>query len=151
MARMYSRKKGKSSSTKPINQTKPLWVRYKGKEIEMLVLKLAKEGKNSSKIGIYLRDVYGVPDVKMLTGKSITQILNEKKLAPEIPDDLMALIKKSVAIQKHMDENGQDMTAKRGLQLTESKIRRMVKFYKTTEKLPVDWKFDAKSIRLYAE
>jgi len=151
MARMYSRKKGKSGSKKPLVKAKQSWLRYKPKEIEMLVVKLAKEGKTASMIGLVLRDSYGIPDTKAITGKSITQMLNEKKLAPKIPEDLMALIKKSISIRKHMEENRQDMTALRGLQLTESKIKRLVKYYKNAKKLPVDWKYDVKSIKLYAE
>lgn len=151
MARMHSGKKGKSSSKKPLVKTKQSWLRYSSREIEMLVVKLAKEGKPASMIGLVLRDSYGVPDVKIITEKSITLILKEKKLAPKIPEDLMALIKKSITIRKHMEENKQDMTALRGLQLTESKIKRLVKYYKKKKKLPVDWKYDVKSIKLYAE
>ena len=151
MARMYSRKKGKSGSKKPLTKTKLSWMRYKPKEIELLVVKLAKEGKPASLIGLVLRDSYGVPDVKSIAGKTITKILNEKKLSPKIPEDLMAVIKKSIAIRKHMEENRQDMTALRGLQATESKIKRLVKYYKKAKKLPVDWKYDVKSLKLYAE
>ncbi|MBN2111942.1 30S ribosomal protein S15 [Candidatus Woesearchaeota archaeon] len=151
MARMHSGKKGKSGSKKPLQKTKQSWLRYKPKEIEMLVLKLAKEGKSASMIGLVLRDSYGIPDVKLVSGKSISKIMEEKKLAPKIPEDLMALIKKSITIRKHMEENRQDMTALLGVQLTESKIKRLVKYYKKAKKLPVDWKYDVKSIKLYAE
>ena len=151
MARMYSRKKGKSSSKKPLVKTKQSWLRYRPKETEMLVVKMAKEGKTASMIGLVLRDSYGIPDVKTITEKSITQILKEKKLAPKIPEDLMALIKKSIAIRKHREENKQDMTSLRGLQLTESKIKRLVKYYKKTKKLPVDWKYDRRKVSLFVE
>lgn len=151
MARMYSRRKGKSTSKKPLKKTKQSWLRYKPKEVEMLITKLAKEGKTASHIGLVLRDSYGVPDVKLLAGKSITDIMVEKKLAPKIPEDLMSLIKKSIKIRKHREENRQDKTSLRGLQLTESKIKRLVKYYKKTRKLPVDWKYDVKSIKLYVE
>jgi small subunit ribosomal protein S15 len=102
-------------------------------------------------IGLILRDSYGIPDVKHVTGKSISKILEEKKIAPKIPEDLMSLIKRAIAIRKHMEENRQDMSALRGLQLTESKIKRLVKYYKVARKLPVDWKYDVKSVKLYAE
>jgi small subunit ribosomal protein S15 len=151
MARMYSRRRGKSGSKKPLEKAKQSWLRYKPKEVEMLIVKLAKEGKSASQIGLALRDSYGVPDVRLLSGKSITKIMEEKKLAPKIPEDLMALIKKSIQIRKHREENKQDMTSLRGLQLTESKIKRLVKYYKKTKKLPVDWKYDVKSVKLYAE
>ncbi len=48
MARMYSRKKGKSGSKKP-KQKVAKWVDYKPKEIEDLVIKYAKQGMQSAK------------------------------------------------------------------------------------------------------
>jgi len=149
MARMYSRKRGKSSSTNPSKKHLPSWVERTDKEIEVLVTKMRKEGKTISQIGMLLRDLYGVPDVKSITKKKISQILKEKKMEPEIPEDLMALIKKLVNLKKHLDENKHDMPGKRGLQLTESKIRRLVKYYKKIKKLPIEWKYDEKSVRLY--
>lgn len=148
---MHSRKKGNSGSTKPAQQDVPSWVTTKPKEVEMIITKLAKGGKTASEIGLILRDSYGVPSVKQLLGRSITEILSEKKIAPEIPEDLMALIKKSVKIRQHIEENRQDQTAKRGLMLTESKIKRLVRYYKENGVVPMDWKYDAKSIRLYVE
>lgn len=151
MARMYSRKKGKSGSTKPLKKSHPVWLGYKPKEIEFLIVKLAKERKTASQIGIFLRDVYGIPDVKTITKKSITNILKEHKLLKQIPEDLTALIKKKINLEKHFEENKQDKPALRGLQLTESKIKRLVKYYKKTKKIPVEWKYDPKNIRIYIE
>ncbi|MFH1010517.1 MAG: 30S ribosomal protein S15 [bacterium] len=151
MARMYSRRKGKSGSTRPSSPQKPGWAPIKGKEIEMLVVKLAKEGKKPSVIGTLLRDIYGIPSVKLITKKTIHDILKEKQVLPEIPEDLMALMRRSVLIRKHLAENKKDMTAKRGLQLTESKIGRLVRYYKTTKKLPQDWKYDPEKIKLVVQ
>lgn len=151
MAKMHSRKKGKSGPKKPLKPSKPTWLRYTPKEIEMLVVKLAKEGKTGSEIGLVLRDTYGVPDVKSLTEKSISQILGEKKLMPELPDDLVALMRRSIAIRKHRDENKKDEAAKRGLLLTESKIRRLLKYYKRIGRLAVDWKYDPAKLKMYTE
>ncbi|MBR9692624.1 30S ribosomal protein S15 [Candidatus Woesearchaeota archaeon] len=151
MARMHSRKKGKSGSTRPAVLKKPSWLSLKPKEVEMLVIKQAKEGKTASQIGIMLRDEYGVPSIKLVTGKSISMILKDKKLQQELPDDIMALMRKAVLIRKHMDENKKDMPGKRGLQLTESKIMRLAKYYKKTERLPADWKYDPERIKLLIE
>jgi small subunit ribosomal protein S15 len=148
---MHSRAKGKSRSTKPSKKAAPSWVKYKPKEVELLIIKYAKEGKTPSQIGIYLRDAYGIPDVKLITKKSITEILQEKKLLKEIPEDLMALIRKAVLIRKHLDENKKDRPAKRGLQLTESKIKRLTKYYKKKGSLPMTWKYDPERIRLVVE
>lgn len=151
MARMHSRDKGKSGSTRPSNPRVPSWLSYKPKEVELLVLKYAREGLSPSKIGIRLRDHHGIPDVKLVTRKSITKILEEKGLLKEIPEDLMALIAKIVKLKKHMEENHKDMSGKRGLQLTESKLLRLVKYYKRTGRLPADWKYDPSRLELYLE
>ena len=151
MARMHSRAKGISRSTKPSKKVVPGWLKYKPKEVEMIITKFAKEGKSSSQIGIFLRDEYGIPDVKALTGKRINSILKDKNLLKEIPEDLMALIRRAVLIRKHMERSHKDMTAKRGLMLTESKIKRLTKYYKATGKLPLTWKYDPDKIRLVVE
>jgi len=151
MARMHSRTKGKSGSTKPVEMKKPFWNNKKAKEIEMVIAKLAKDGNSASKIGIILRDSYGIPDVKTVLDKSITKVLEEKELKKELPEDLLALIKKTVDIRTHMEENKQDKVAKRGLQLTESKIKRLVKYYKRTEKISEEWKFDPKRAKMFIE
>ncbi len=151
MARMHSGRKGKSGSKKPVEKKVQAWVRYKAKEVEMLVLKFAKEGKNAAEIGLLLRDTYGIPSIKAITGKAITDILQEKSLVPEIPDDIVGLIRKSISLEKHFDANTQDMTAKRGLQLTTSKILRLVKYYKNRGRLPTEWKFDKSKMRLLIE
>jgi len=141
MARTYSRKKGKSGSTKPSVKKVPVWVRYKPNEIELLIVKLAKEEKTASQIGIALRDIYGIPDVKSVCKKSISKILSEKKLLPKLPYDLTSVIKKAITVRKHLENNRKDMTAKRGMQLTEAKIGRLTKYYKRKGVLSDEWKY----------
>jgi small subunit ribosomal protein S15 len=148
MARMHSRKKGQSGSTRPVRKTAPSWLKYKPFEVEKLVVKLAKEGYSSAMIGLILRDSYGIPSVKAVTGKKVEKILKENNLTPKVPEDLKNLMKRVLAILKHMEKNKKDMTAKRGLQLTESKIRRLVKYYKKVGKLPSDWKYSRDNINL---
>ncbi|MEA3430277.1 MAG: 30S ribosomal protein S15 [Nanoarchaeota archaeon] len=151
MARMHSRDRGKSGSTKPVKKQVPTWVRYKPKEVELLIVKLSKEGNTPSQVGMVLRDTYGIPDIKSLMKKKISRVLDEKKLLKDIPEDLMALMKKAIAVRKHLDENKQDKSAKHGMQLTDSKINRLAKYYKKTGKLPADWKYNPKRLRLYIE
>lgn len=151
MARMHSRKKGKSGSTKPLKKEKYSWMNYKEKEVELLVVKLAKEGNPISRIGLILRDTYGIPDVKSVTKSSISQILEKKKLLPKLPENLTDLLKRVIDLQKHLELNKKDVVAKRGLQLTESKVRRLVKYYKNTGKLPADWNYNPNRVRLLIE
>lgn len=151
MARMYSRNHGKARSVPPSKKQVLTWVTYSAKEIELLVVKYAKEGKSASQIGLFLRDEYGIPDVKLITGKSITKILEEKKLAKSLPEDLMALMKKVLKIQEHLAENHKDVPAQRGLQLTESKILKLIRYYKKTGRITKDWNYNPKQIKMYVE
>jgi small subunit ribosomal protein S15 len=149
MARKYSGAKGKAGSKKPIKSVVPSWTRYGAKEVEMLIVKLNKEGQTPSQIGLHLRDVYGIADVKTLCKKSITQILSDKKVLNPMPEDLMALIKRLTMIKKHLEENKQDKVALRGLQITESKIQKLIKYYKGTGRLAKDWTYDVNKAKLY--
>ena len=151
MARMHSRKRGKHGSKRPAKKTAPSWIRYKAKEVELIIAKLVKEGKTSSQIGVILRDTYGIPSVSALCGKSITAMLKEKKMLPEVPEDLSALFKKYAAVKKHLENNKHDETAARGLSLAESKINRLVKYYKRIGRIPETWKFNAERMGFYAE
>jgi len=147
---MYSRKHGCSGSHRPLDRKKPTWVGTSNKEIELIIGKLAKEGKGASQIGLVLRDSYGIPDVKLILGKKIRQILEEKKLTHELPEDLFNLIQRIILIQKHLESNHKDMTAKRGLQLSESKVMRLLKYYKKIGRMPHTWKYNPKNLKIYA-
>ena len=149
MAKMHSRKKGKSGSKKPANPAK--WVTYKGKEVEKLVVKLRNEGKSASAIGLTLRDQYGIPSIREVSDKTVMQIIEENDLMLKIPEDLLSLLKKSVNLSDHMKNNKKDYTSKHGLELLESKIRRLIKYYVRNKKLPADFKYDAEKAKLLVE
>ncbi len=123
-------------------------MRYSPKEIEKLIVKLAKAGKSAAEIGTYLRDSYGIPSVRVATEKRIDAILAAHKVKKEFPDDLMFLIKRYLAEKKHLERNKQDQVAKRGLLLTTSKINRLTKYYKRSGRLPADWHFDPERAKL---
>ena len=94
-------------------------------------------------LGVILRDSYGVAQVRWLVGSKIVRILRTAGLAPAIPDDLYHLIKKAVAIRKHLDRNRKDKDGKYRLILTESRIHRIVRYYKRKRVLPPNWKYDS--------
>ena len=146
MARMYSRKKGKSGSHRPVQKIAS-WVKYKPKEIEEIVVKLAKEGNTSARIGIVLRDQYGIPSVRM-SKLRIAPIMKEHKLYPELPEDMFSLVKRAVILNNHLSKNKRDYISKRGLELTVSKIRRLAKHYKKDGTLPKGWKWDIEQSKL---
>jgi len=142
MARRYSRKKGTSGSTKPVNIDNSAWVNKDVKAIKELIIELSKAENTSSQIGLILRDSYATPDVKAICGVKINKIIADAGLKKEVPDDLLALIKKDIAIAKHIETSKKDMTAKRGQQLTLSKIDRLVRYYKSTGVLNASWKYE---------
>ncbi|MEZ0290692.1 MAG: 30S ribosomal protein S15 [Sulfolobales archaeon] len=136
------RDKGQSHQTRPVRVGPPKWVRMSPEEIEVLVVELAKMGYPPSMIGIILRDQYGIPLVKSVTGMRVTEILEKHGVAPEIPEDLANLIRRAVNLRRHLNEYPKDKHSQRGLIEIESKIRRLVKYYKRVGKLPADWVYD---------
>jgi len=149
MAKMHSRKKGRASSKKPTAIAK--WVEYNDKEVERLVLKLRKDGLNAAGIGRILRDQYGIASVKDITKKTIVQILEENELASKIPEDLYNLLKKAVKLRDHLTKYKKDYTSKHGLELLESKIRRLIKYYVREGKLPKDFAYEPERAKLLVE
>ena len=134
---MHTRRRGSSGSDKPATDETPEWSDADAADIESRVVELAEQGHDPSVIGIKLRDegVKGVPvpDVKLATGKKVTEILAEHDADPDVPSDLRNLLERAVRLREHMDENGQDYQNKRALQNTESKIRRLANYYRGDE------------------
>lgn len=136
-----SKIKGSSHSIRPIESGAPKWVKASPEEVESLILEMAKKGLSPSQIGVQLRDQYGIPLARQITNKKVLAILRSRGAAPEIPEDLFNLMKHTAAIRRHLEEQPKDMSSKRGLQLLESKIRRLAKYYTATGRLPKDWKY----------
>lgn len=90
-----------------------------------------------------LRDWHGVAQVRWVTGNKILRILKAKGLAPALPEDLYHLIKKAVAIRKHLERNRKDKDSKFRLILVESRIHRLARYYKTNRVLPPTWRYES--------
>jgi len=135
------KEKGRSHSTRPVGKRPPSWCKYTPEEVIALVIKLAREGNPPSKIGIILRDQYGIPLVKSIVGKGILEILRENGLAPKIPEDLENLIRKAMRIIAHLEKHKKDTHNKRALQLVESRIHRLAEYYKERGILPPNWEY----------
>ena len=148
MARMHARKKGVSGSTKPHRSEVPEWVTMGAKEVEELIVKLGKEGHSPSKIGLILRDQYGIPDVRVILNTKITKVLEKNDMGLKLPEDMQSLINKAVSLNSHCEKHNHDKHNMRAKLLIESKIRRLAKYYIGTKKLPADWRYDAKNARL---
>lgn len=133
-----ARQKGKSGSTKPLSSKPPSWVTHGSKETLTLVKKLDKQGYSPSKIGLILRDSYGIPDVKAVTGKKISEIVEKK----DLPEDLTNMINTIIVLKKHMDKNKKDKHSKKSFENINSKLRKMVKYYVKVGRLPKGWTFN---------
>lgn len=144
-----SKEKGQSHSTRPAKLVKPKWVKYTPSEVEELVVSLAKKGYPPTMIGIILRDQYGIPLTRAVTGKKIVRILEEHGLAPDIPEDLYNLIRRAIKIRRHLEEHPKDLHSKRGLQLIEAKIHRLSKYYRRKGVLPKDWRYKPGKISIF--
>lgn len=151
MGRIYGKGKGKHGSKKPPVKIVPKWLENKSKEIEDLVVKLAKERYSSAEIGTILRDQYGVPDVKLATGKTITQIMRENNVYPQLPEDLLNLLRKAVNLREHLEKNKADKHSRRSLNNLESKIRRIIKYYRREGKIPSDFVYDPEKAKLIVQ
>ena len=141
MARMYARRRGTAGSVRPYRKEAPEWSNTDTAEIEKIVVELRKDGMSSSQIGLALRDKYGVPDVKLATGKRVNEILREKGLESEIPEDLRNLMQKALGLRKHLAENKKDVHNARQLQITESKVRRLGRYYVKSGRMPKGWTY----------
>ena len=148
MARMQTRRKGKSCSKRPMISENPAWVPLNATEIEELIVTFSKEGMVSAKIGLVLRDQYGVPNVKLATGKTVTEIMQEKGVSASLPEDLSNLMRRAISLNVHVKEHHGDMSNKRGLNLIEARIRRLERYYKRKGILPKTWKYSLANAEL---
>jgi small subunit ribosomal protein S15 len=141
MARLYTSKRGRSGSTRPISKKAPTWCKYTAEEVEELVKKLSREGNSPSTIGVLLRDRYGVPLVKSLTGKTVHELLSDTQQTGTVPEDLGVLVKKAGDLRRHLEKNRKDYVNKRSLAMIESKIHRLVKYYRAKGQLKPEWEY----------
>ncbi len=148
MARMQTRRKGKSCSKRPMISENPAWVPLTATEIEDLIVTFSKEGMVSAKLGLVLRDQYGVPDIKLATGKTATEIMQEKGVASSPPEDLSNLMRRAITLNVHVIEHRGDMSNKRGLNLIAARIRRLERYYKRKGILPKTWKYSLANAEL---
>jgi small subunit ribosomal protein S15 len=143
MARIHVHTHGKSHSTRPTSKGPAPWLSQNRDQISALVVDLAKEGLSPSEIGLRLRDVHGIPLVKPVLGKNLTSILIENSIKSDMPEDLDKLVRKALALQKHLRVHNSDHRNVRSLELVESKIHRLAKYYKRQGKIPKNWKYAA--------
>lgn len=151
MARMHARRKGKSGSKRPLVTRSPEWVPLESDEVEETVARFAAQGKSSAEIGLVLRDQYGIPNVRLATGKTVTEIMRARGTKFDMPEDLGTLMRRAVDLQTHLRANPKDNANRRGLQLMESRIRRLAQYYQKEGVLPPTWDYTVKVEELAAK
>lgn len=139
------------ASSKPVRDSHPKWVPLLPREAEAKVVELAKEGRQPAMIGLILRDSYGVPSVHELTGKKITQIITDAGLAGKLPQDLQNLVARAIHLQEHLAGNSRDLHNLRGLELMESRIRGLAKYYQSKGEIAADWVYTREGARLLVD
>jgi small subunit ribosomal protein S15 len=150
MAKLHTKGKGKSKSRKPDVEIgkMPEDLKLSKEEIEKIVEDLAKQHTHQAMIGQILKEKYGVKYFKQIFGKRLGKVLEEKGLLPQLPQDLLDLMKKAVNIRAHLEKNHKDVHNKIRLARVESKIWRLTKYYKKEGVLPSDWKYDPNTAAL---
>lgn len=107
--------------TKSKKSEKPIWLKYTAEEVKAIILKLADKGLTAEKIGLTLRDQYGIPKVSLYNLK-IKRVLDEKKKFQE-PTEINLKAKLGKIIE-HYKQNKQDKKAERSLIITKSKLKK---------------------------
>jgi small subunit ribosomal protein S15 len=140
MARTHAHAHGKSHSNRPTSKNAPSWT-IADQEIVSKIVDFGKDGLTASEIGLRLRDEFAVPLVKPILGKTITEVLEENNITKTMPEDLERLVRKALGLQKHLNNHNSDKRNVRSLELIESKIHRLSRYYKKNSKIPQNWKY----------
>src|SRR3989344_6877820 len=111
-----------SKTKKPSKIEKPVWLKYTEEEVKAIILKLANKGMTAEKIGLVLRDQYGIPKVKIYELK-IKKILEEKNKYEE--PAIKNLNEKAVKIEKHYNKHKKDKKAERSMIITKAKLKKI--------------------------
>lgn len=104
---------------------KPTWIKMKEPELKKVILELS-EKHAPSKIGIILRDQYGIPTTKVFGGK-LKAYLTE--LGIERNEDLENAEKKVNNLKEHLKGNITDRSAKHKLQHAQSRLNIIKKYF----------------------
>lgn len=140
MARMHCSSKGKSSTMKPFTTTIPTYMLESVPEIKKIIIHLANRGNPAAQIGAVLRDQYGIGNVKDVIGTNLLDFMRKNNCAPAVPEDLTALVDKANGIRLHLSQFKKDNDAKYRLGLINSRLHRLVRYYKEKSILPGSWK-----------
>jgi len=151
MARLHSRKKGKSGTKRPKTMVAPEWVSQDKAAISEIILKMANEGATPARIGLYLRDQMGIANIRVILGKPLATFIREEGAATEYPEDLLNLMRKAARMGSHLKGGNKDVHNAVKLKHVESKIQRLVRYYSSKGRIPKGWKYTAEQAALVAK
>ena len=80
-----------------------------------------------------------------------TQTLSRNKIEGTYPEDMMNLMRQALRMIDHLNNNSKDKHNRRQLELTESRIRRIARYYKSNGRLDRDWTYKRDQLRLMVE
>ncbi len=110
---------------------KPLWLKTPLEEVEVLIEKLAKEGHTTEKIGLILRDQYGIPTTRVY-GKKLGDLLRQKDLYKDA--NISNTEKKLEVIKQHLKNHSKDRKSKRVLEIRTARTRKLKLYASRKEK-----------------
>ncbi|MEM4511673.1 MAG: 30S ribosomal protein S15 [Nanopusillaceae archaeon] len=113
------------------------------------IISLAKQGYRRSDIGRIIKEKYK-KDVKVLTGKSLSEILEENGFKEEIPEDLLNIFRKINKILRHLENHKKDLHTKKKLEEYEKSVQCLIKYYKKNKKLPENFKYSREIVKMYS-
>ena len=106
---------------------KPTWLKYTENEVRAIILKLANKGLTSEKIGLVLKNQYGIPKVKLYKIK-IKNVLDNFQ-----EPTIINLEKKVEKINQHFKKNKGDKKAERALTITKAKLKKRLENIKNIQ------------------
>jgi small subunit ribosomal protein S15 len=89
--------------------------------------------------------------VRLVTGERIAQTLSRNNIGGKFPEDMMNMMRQALRMIDHLGTNRKDLHNRRQLELTESKIRRLARYYRGTGRIESDWAYKRDQLRLMVE
>ncbi len=148
MAKMHTGGHGKSKSRKPKLEGSANADNGAMQDAKTLILGYAKQNMHPAMMGQVLKEKNNVPYIRQMFGKRLVEMLEQEGFKRELPVDMLDLIKKAVNMREHIAANHNDAHNKLRLIRTESKIWRLIKYYKRRKTLPADWKYEPEKAAL---
>jgi len=105
---------------------KPVWLKYTKEEVEAIILKLSNKGMTSEKIGLALRDQYGIPKVKIY-GIKIKKVIESKSKYEE--PTVINLKNRVERITSHYQKNKGDKKAERSMIIVKAQLKKREEYH----------------------